>query len=405
MGKERKETMMEEIYQQIRSYIETQRLPMMKLWEDLVNTESGTGQVEGVNAVSSRLRREMEQAGISTRVIPVENAGDMLVGEWNAGSSAPPLLLIGHMDTVFKEGAAKKNPFRVDENGMAHGPGVLDMKAGLVIALYAVKALMETGWRKRPIKFIFASDEENLHMFSNAKELFAGEARGALAAFNFETGYMDNRLVVGRNGGGPVSIQIHGLAAHSGIAPEKGRSAVLEAAHKIVEIEAQNDIPRGRLINCGMVSGGIGENTIPDSCTIRIGVRFPNTTVRDEIFAVLRNAVEHSTVPDTTAELDTSRVMECMDTTEGVMALFGHLKRTARDCGLGELGSFRVGGLSDSGITVACGVPTVCGMGVRGEGNHTPDEYAEVESLYQRCILAACAAYTLEDDFNTEKGD
>ena len=394
---------MEQIYQQIRRYIDKQRLPMMNLWEELVNTESGTRQIEGVNAVGSILRREMERSGIATRVIGVENAGDMLIGEWNSESDAAPLLMIGHMDTVFKEGAAKENPFRVDEDGMAHGPGVLDMKAGLVIALYAVKALIETGWKKRPIKFIFASDEENLHMFSNAKELFARESRGALAAFNFETGYMDNLFVVGRNGGGPVILQVHGIASHSGIAPEKGRSAVLEAAHKIVEIEAQNDIPRGRLINCGMVTGGIGENTIPDSCTIRIGIRFPNTTVRDEIFDILKKATEHSTVPDTTAELDLSRVMQCMDTTDGVMALFAHLKRTAADCGFGEIESFRVGGLSDSGITVGCGVPTVCGMGVRGEWNHTPNEYAEVESLYQRCILAACAACTLEDDFMKAK--
>ena len=91
--------------------------------------------------------------------------------------------------------------------------------------------------------------------------------------------------------------------------------------------------------------------------------------------------------------------MQCMDTTDGVMALFRHLQRTAQDCGFGEIGCFQVGGLSDSGITVACGVPTVCGMGVRGEGNHTPDEYAEVESLFQRSVLAACAAYTLNDDF------
>ena len=390
---------MEQIYEQIRRYIDGQRQPMLALWEKLVNTESGTLQIDGVNAVCGILRREMEAAGVRTRTIPIENAGDMLIGEWNMESGKAPLLLIGHMDTVFKEGAAKENPFRVDEKGMAHGPGVLDMKPGLIMALYVVKALAAVGWKKRPIKFIFASDEENLHMFSNTKEVFAGEARGALAAFNFETGYMDNRFVVGRNGGGPVSITVHGVASHSGIAPEKGRSAVLEAAHKIVEIEAQNDIPRGRLINCGMVNGGIGENTIPDTCTIRIGIRFSNMAVGQEIFDILQKATDHNTVPDTTAELDLSRVMQCMDTTEGVSALFGHLKKTAAECGFGEISCFRVAGLSDSGITVSCGVPTVCGMGPRGEGNHTPNEYADVESFYQRCILAACAAYTLEDNF------
>ena len=93
---------MEQIYGQIRQYIDEQRQPMLSLWEELVNTESGTGQIEGVNAVRGILRREMEQAGIQTRTIPIENAGDMLIGEWNTGSGKAPLLLIGHMDTVFK---------------------------------------------------------------------------------------------------------------------------------------------------------------------------------------------------------------------------------------------------------------------------------------------------------------
>lgn len=391
---------MEKAFDLIREYISANRRPMMDLWEKIVNTESGTKQVDGVNAVCSILQDEMEKSGIKTRRVPVQNAADMLVGEWNTESGKKPLLMIGHMDTVFKEGAAKENPFRVDENGNAHGPGVLDMKAGLVIGLYAVKALQHAGWSERPVKFIYASDEENLHMFSDAKEIFTRESEGAAAAFNFETGYPDDRFVVGRNGGGPVKITVHGVASHSGIAPEKGRSAILEAAHKIAEIEAQNDIPRGRLINCGVVNGGIGENTIPDKCVVNIGVRFASAEIRDEIFDILKKTTEHTTVEGTSAELDISRVMQCMDTTDGVMALFRHIQKTAAECGYGEIGSFRVGGLSDSGLTVACGVPTVCGMGVKGEGNHTPDEYAIVESLFERCVLAACAAYTLKDDFD-----
>ncbi|MDE6454334.1 MAG: M20/M25/M40 family metallo-hydrolase, partial [Dysosmobacter sp.] len=192
---------MERIYEQIRQYIDGQRQPMLLLWEELVNTESGSRQIEGVNQVCGILRREMEAAGIQTRTIPMEDAGDMLVGEWNMDSGKAPLLLIGHMDTVFKEGAAKERPFRIDEDGLAYGPGVLDMKPGLVMALYIVKALAAAGWRERPVKFIFAGDEENLHMFSNANEIFAKEAQGALAAFNFDTGYQKNHFVVGRNVG------------------------------------------------------------------------------------------------------------------------------------------------------------------------------------------------------------
>ncbi len=394
---------MEQAFDQIRRYIDKHRKPMLSLWEELVNTESGSRQLEGVEAVCNILRRELEGAGVKTRTIPMDNAGSVLVGEWDNGSTKAPLLFIGHMDTVFKEGAVKENPFRVDEENFAHGPGVVDMKAGLVIAVYAIKALAELGFHERPIKCVFAGDEENLHMFSNAKAVMEAEASGALAAFNFETGYLDNHFVVGRNGGGPAQITVHGVAAHSGLAPEKGRSAILEAAHKIAAIEALNNIPRGKLINCGKVSGGIGENTIPDTCTINLGIRFPTSEIKGEILTALQSIVEHHTVPNTYAELDTSRLMNCMDTTDGVMALFGHVKKTAADCGFGDVDCFRVGSLSDSGITVACGVPTVCGMGARGEKSHTPEERAEVESLFQRCMLAACAAYTLQDDFR-DKG-
>lgn len=390
---------MKEIYEVIRSYVDSQKEPMLRLWEELVNTESGSRNLEGVAKVTGILRREMEASGMRTRVIPMENAGGVLVGEWNWESPKAPLLFLGHMDTVFPDGTVEKNPFRVDEEGFAHGPGVLDMKPGLVIALYVIRALAAAGWRERPIKCIFAGDEENLHMFSNAKQAMQQEALGALAAFNFETGYLDDNFVVGRKGGGPVRLTVHGVAAHSGNAPEKGRSAILEAARKVVELEACNDLEAGRLLNCGKITGGIGENTIPDQCVVQIGLRFNTSRQKEELLMALEQSAAHSAVPDTWAEVDASGLMDCMDTTPGVEALFAHLQRTARDCGYGPIGAFQVGGLSDSGLTVAVGVPTVCGMGVKGEGNHTPNERAEVASLYSRCVLAACAAAGLEDGF------
>lgn len=390
---------MEPIFETIRTYIDGQHEAMLKLWEELVNTESGSRNLEGVAAVTDILRREMEATGMRTKVLPVDNAAGVLVGEWNWESDKAPLIFLGHMDTVFPDGTVAKNPFRVDEEGFAHGPGVLDMKPGLVIGLFAIRALAAAGWKERPIKCVFAGDEENLHMFSNAKQVLQQEAQGTLAAFNFETGFLDDSFVVGRKGGGPVRLTVHGVSAHSGNAPEKGRSAILEAARKVVELEACNDLEAGRLLNCGKITGGIGENTIPDQCVVQIGLRFNTTAQKDELIAALEQAAANNTVADTWSELDTSRLMECMDTTPGVTALFEHLKQTAIDCGYGPITPCRVDGLSDSGLTVSSGVPTVCGMGVKGEGNHTPTERAQVESLYSRCVLAACAAATLQDSF------
>ena len=190
---------MKEIYEVIRSYVDEHKQPMLQLWEELVNTESGSRNLDGVAKVTDILRREMEDMGMRTRVIPMENAGGVLVGEWNWESGKAPLLFLGHMDTVFPDGTVEKNPFRVDEEGFAHGPGVLDMKGGLTIAVFALKALAAAGFTGRPIKCVFAGDEENLHMLSNAKQVMMEEVKGAAAAFNFETGFMDNRFVVGRD--------------------------------------------------------------------------------------------------------------------------------------------------------------------------------------------------------------
>ncbi len=386
---------MRQVYEAVRGSVEKRRGEMITLLEKIVNIDSGTTNIPGVEAVCEILKREMEAVGMETKVIPSEGAGPVLVGEWCGGGAKRPLLFIGHMDTVFEEGEAERNPFRIDENGLVHGPGVLDMKGGLVVALSAIRALRDIGYTDRPVKCIFVGDEEKLHMFSRTKQIMISELAGAEAAFNFEVGYQHDGLVVGRKGGGIVDVTVHGVPAHSGLAPEKGRSAVAEMCYKVLELEASRDIERGKLINCGMVSGGIGENTVPGEAKISIGIRFPSQAVRDEILEDIRAATERVHIEGTKAEMNVRMMMESMDTTAGVMELFEHIQKTALECGYGEVHPFTVGGVSDSGAVVANGVPAVCGMGLKGEGCHTKDEYALVDSLVDRAVLAACAAYAL----------
>jgi glutamate carboxypeptidase len=378
-------------FDEIKTYITSQKKSMIALWKQIVNTESGPDQIDGVNRVGDILAAEMEKFGCTVHRVKVRNAGDMVIGEWNTSAELAPVVLMGHIDTVFTPGAARKNPFRIDDKGFAHGPGVADMKGGDVIALYVLKALQQADYQKRPVKLVFVPDEETLHMRSDGKERIAEAVKGAAAVFNFEPAPAKGKVVVGRYGGGPVSIRVHGIAAHSGGAPEKGRSAILEAAHKILALEAENDIPRGKLINCGAVEGGIGENTIPAECLIRIGIRFRTAAIGKEIFALLDRVTNTHSVPDTTAELDISHTIPCMDTTETVKKLFASVQETAKDCGIGELEGIQVGGLSDAGIAIQAGIPTLCGMGVVGTGAHTFEESADVDSLYEKCILAAAS--------------
>lgn len=386
---------MNEAFEKMDCYIEAHRQEMIDLWEELVNIDSGTDNVEGVMEVCNILRKCMTAIDMQTKIIESGPTGPVLVGEWNREANTAPIILIGHMDTVFSEGDAKKNPFHIDEKGYAHGPGVLDMKAGLVIAVYVIKALQAAGYDKHPVKCVFAGDEEKIHVQSNAKEILAEEMKGAVAAFNFETGYLDDGLVVGRKGGGMAILSVHGVAVHSGIAPEKGRSAILEMSHKIVELEGKNDLKRGKLINCGEISGGTNSNTIPGECQVVIAFRFPSVEIRDEIVADMQEIAARTHVEGTKAQISIDAMMECMECTDEVLCLFEHVKKTAQDCGYGDIHAFTVGGVSDSGIAVTNGVPAVCAMGVKGEGNHTGEEFAVVESLLTRTFLAASSIYTL----------
>ena len=162
----------------IQSYIDGHRSEMVDLWKEIVNTESGTRQLDGVNAVGAILTRELEQAGAVVHRVSVKNVGEMIVGDWNRGVGRAPIVFMGHMDTVFPAGEAERNPFRIDGEGFAHGPGVTDMKAGLVIGGVCPEG---TGSPPAGKSVLSGSsgvpDEENLHMLSNAKELIPGRPR------------------------------------------------------------------------------------------------------------------------------------------------------------------------------------------------------------------------------------
>ncbi|WP_438478591.1 M20/M25/M40 family metallo-hydrolase [Streptococcus pluranimalium] len=268
-----------------------------------------------------------------------------------------PIIFTGHLDTVFLEGTAAKNPFRIDEDGMMHGPGIDDMKSGIVIGLYTLLALKMIGYQERPIKFIMVTDEENLHMFSKAKDKIRQEAQGGLYALNFESGYLDDAIVVSRKGGGIVDIEVTGVAAHSGHDPEKGRSAILELAHKIIAIEALNDIPRGKLLNCGKIIGGTGDNVVSDKATVSVGIRYDSMTMRQEILDDLKTIIARATIPDTETSLFLRILIDPLEHTPAVQMLFDYLAKTAQEIGYGDVYAKYVGGASDSGLLVSMGIP------------------------------------------------
>lgn len=375
-----------------------EREKMIDLWEKIVNIDSNTMNIEGMKKMIDLFSDVLIEDGIESYCIDSEGAGPIFIGEINSNKLNKEILLIGHMDTVFKEGSADDRPFFI-ENGKAYGPGVLDMKAGLVIAIYVLKILKKINFLDYNIKCIFFSDEENLHMFSNAKQKVISQCKNAIIALNFETGYLDDSIVISRNGGGVIEVNVSGVQAHSGIAPENGRNAILVAARKIEKLEKRNDYSRKKMINCGVISGGIGPNTIPGNCKFEIGFRFPTQTIKNEILEDIATILDEVEIEGTKVEFNIKVLMECMEATEEVLKLYNYYEKIANKIKYGKLKPVSIGGVSDSGIFVTNGIPTICGLGVKGEKNHTTEEYAIVDSLFERTLLAIEAIKNLGSDY------
>lgn len=365
------------------AYIDDHKAQMMDLWQDLVNQDSPASYREGVDLVAKRVFKELEEAGASTRW---DEEGKALIAEI-PGDSRAPVLLLGHMDTVFPVGEAARRPFTV-EGSRVTGPGALDMKGGIAVMLSALKALHSAGFSGRPLKVILVSDEEIAHNGSKATVMLQREARGCAACFNCETGYEDNSLVIGRKGGVVFKAAVHGIAAHAGNNPRQGRSAIWEMAKKIDDIQNMTDWDKGITFNVGTIKGGTVSNAIPDYCEVEGDIRFQDPDispfVKEELFKVLN----HTYMEGTKTELLLYHEgMLPMKMTEENRKLFEFVKKTGEENGIPVSEGKLVGGGSDSGYVVYAGVPTVCAMGVKGRFNHTRDEYALKDSLFERAKL------------------
>lgn len=370
-------------------FIDTHQEEMLALWRELVQIESGSQYKTGVDAVAQKVKSQLDCLGAKTRVIEMPHAGNMVVSSWGEADRAP-ILLLGHMDTVFPNGTIHERPFTI-QDGKAYGPGVLDMKGGLVIALYAVKALQAAGYQTRPIKWILAGDEEMAHQQSNAAACIQAEAKGAAAAFNCETGFLDNGLVVQRKGSAVYTMRVQGVGAHAGNNPKGGRSAVLEIAHKVIDIQNASDWEKGTTFNVGLIQGGTVVNAVPDAASIQIDVRYLQPEYIEDIQQTLQQIAAKQYVSDTKTTLQKVAGFAPMKRTKATEQLFETVKKTYEEMGLPKPHAMMVGGGSDSAYTVLAGVPTVCAMGVKGAYNHTPREYADTASLFERAkVLAAC---------------
>ena len=378
------------------AWLATQQEAMVALLRGMVDIDSGSYDKPGIDAVGAVAERFLASHGIPVQHLPQSRHGDCLRAAvpWDGpqGNAGGNIVLMGHRDTVFPAGEAGRRPFTVT-NGVATGPGVADMKAGLVMNCFVMAAFAKFGGSPAPLVGLFTGDEEIGS--PEGRPVIEAEARTARVVFNSEPGRANGGVVTGRKGGVFMQMHVTGKAAHSGGNFKDGISAIEELAHKIIAIHALTDLERGITLNVGLVSGGQSVNTVAPGAEGQIDLRYIDPADRDETVAKIDAIVARSTVPGTKATLVIRGEFAPLVQTPAAKRLFELYVHGAAESGLSVTGEFS-GGCADSGFTAGVGTPTICAVGPVGGLAHTPDEYLEVASLVPRAQACARAILHLE---------
>jgi len=383
----------------IRGIAETGLAAFLADLERLVNIDCGSYTPAGVNEVADWVAADMAaNGGIVERFAdPQGRYADTVVGTFEGRPNAGPrLLLIGHMDTVFEEGTVAERPFRI-EDGQAKGPGVSDMKGGLLLGLRAVRALRAIGGGgldRLPFASItfVANPDEEIGSPSSTPHI-RRIAESIDACFVLEAARATGDFVSARKGIADQRVVVHGRAAHAGVEPEKGRNAILAGAELTRGIQALNGRWPGVTANVGVFKAGTRPNIVPDRAELEVDVRATTAEGLDQVVTAIRELAAAPAVPDVTMDISTMARWAPMEKLERSGRLADHTIALARRLGF-ETKDVPTGGASDANTTSGMGVPTIDGLGPIGGLDHAPGEYLEVGSIVPR--LALLAALLLE---------
>jgi glutamate carboxypeptidase len=363
---------------------------ILETTEALVRIESPTTDKVAVDRCGAELAARLESIGGRVSRLPRADRGDHLLAEFPStglgagGRGASQILLLGHFDTVWPVGQLDRMPLATS-GGRLHGPGVFDMKAGIAIAMLATRALLETGAAiNHRIVMLWTTDEEVGSASSRAA--IEDEARRSRAVLVLEPSLPGGAVKTSRKGCGSYQVTVRGVAAHAGIEPQKGASAVQELAQQILRINALQDLSRGVSVNVVQVSGGLRSNVIPDEARAVVDVRVPTASAASEIDSAFRGL--RPVDARTTVEADGAVDRPPLERTDLVERLYKQAREVARELGH-DLAEGGTGGGSDGNFTAALGVPTLDGLGAIGDGAHALHEHIDIDTLPDRAALVA----------------
>ena len=375
---------MDNLLSNLTASLQGQEEAMADALKRLVLIQSGTHNKAGVDRLCRAVCDLLEPLPLERRIIPQEKYGDMLIAS-APGGAEPRILLAGHMDTIFPADSPF-NGWREDDR-FFYGPGVIDMKGGLVAGIFALKALAALGLlRELPVTWLFNSEEEVGSPVS--RSLFRAEAGRAAMAFVLECGGMRGQVVTGRKGRLGLRLFARGRAGHAAKVVAGKKSAILDLSRIIVELEEMNGLFPGVSVNVGQVAGGIVPNCVPENACAEIDVRFPSNEGAAFFHERLDGLMERRKAAGMELSVETVSETPVMEATAGNKALFAVVAEEARKLDIPILEHFRAG-VSDANTIAQAGTPVIDGLGPIGEHDHSDREYMVRESLRQRSALLA----------------
>jgi glutamate carboxypeptidase len=348
----------------------------------LVETESPSYDKAAVDRVGEIVAEEARKLGAQIEIIPNRETGDPVLARWTTPGSEASILLLCHMDTVFPLGTIEKFPYR-EQGGKISGPGSLDMKSGIVIALAAIEEALASGL-VRPITLLCTSDEETGSHTSRAHiERLAKESGLVLV---LEGGMVDGALKTWRKGVGEFKVRTKGRAAHSGGDHEKGRNAIEEMAHQVIAIQKLTDYSKQTTLNVGVIQGGTVSNVVPEDALIKVDVRVMQPGEWDRLQSEMSKL--QPVLDGTSLEITGTLNRPPMPFDETMKVTFEKARAIAAQIGM-DLKAGGTGGASDANFIAPLGIPVLDGLGAVGEGYHSEREYIFTESLHARTKLVA----------------
>ncbi len=369
------------------SYLKSQQADMLALLREMVEAESPSTDKAAVDRCGEMVAEKVRAIGGRVRFFPSQRTGKHLRAEFrlSAGRPSGQILLLGHLDTVWEAGTLVRMPFRI-QGRRAYGPGIFDMKSGIVVGLFALKALQVLGIpvKKRVVLLLNADEEIGS---PSSRPLTEREARKSAAVLVLEPAQgAHGALKTARKGVGEFAIRVRGRAAHAGLEPHKGVNAIVELSRQILRLDRFADPRKGITLSAGLIRGGNRVNVIPDEATAIVDARIRRAQDQRALERKLRSLrpFDRRAAVEVTGGFNRPP----LERTAAVAALFEHARRLGRPLGL-SLRETSVGGGSDGNFTAALGVPTLDGLGAVGDGAHAVTEHVLVDELPRRAALLA----------------